>query len=459
MIERTGKVKPVYVFGHRNPDTDAICSAIAYADLLARTTTPNAVAACCGPPNARTVFALEKAGVETPRIIMDVTPRAADLCRPPLATARETDVFYEVYERLKEHGIRTIPTVSYDGTCTGLISLLDIMELVLGGGGQSEQTRKVDSSLENVRRILGGEFQHSVVPEVREELIVMVGAMSAHGFAQNLDTYPAERLLVVSGDRPTIQLPALEKGVRALVVTGGYQLSSGLLQLAEANDVTVITSPYDTATTTLLVKTAKVVEPAICRNFTTIPDNTTINDIKRIVDRQSQPLYPVLDDEDNMVGVLTKSDLVNSARTKLILVDHNELSQAVQGAEQADIIEVLDHHRLGGGLRSSQPIRFVNQPVGSTCTLVADRFRFAGIQPEPGIALCMASGIISDTLHLKSPTTTQTDIDTIQWLQQFCDIDFGDYAKQFFEVGSSLRSCAPKQVVIEDCKEFTECGS
>ena len=132
-----------------------------------------------------------------------------------------------------------------------------------------------------------------------------------------------------------------------------------------------------------------------------------------------------------MVGVLTKSDLVNASKTKLILVDHNELSQAVQGAEQAEIIEVLDHHRLGGSLRSSQPIRFVNQPVGSTCTLVAERFRFSGVEPDSGIALCMASGIISDTLNLKSPTTTDTDRNTIAWLQDYCEIDLTDYAKAF----------------------------
>ena len=459
MIERSEKLAPVYVFGHKNPDTDAICAAISYADLLRRTTTPQAIAACCGPPNARTAFALERAGIDAPRIIMDVTPRAADLCVQPLATARETDVFYEVYQRLKEHGIRTVPTVAYDGSCTGLVSLLDIMELVLGGDGESVQTRQVDSSLDNICRILGGTFQHSVVPEVREELVVMVGAMSAHGFTQNLNNFPAERLLVVSGDRPTIQLPALEIGVRAIIVTGGYKLSSGLMHIAEANDVTVINSPHDTATTTMLVKSARVVGPAICRNYTTIPDNATLSEVRRIVDRSTQPLYPVLDDDGSMVGVLTKSDLVNSTRTKLILVDHNELSQAVQGAEQATIIEVLDHHRLGGGLRSSQPIRFVNQPVGSTCTLVADRYRTAAVTPAPGMALCMASGIISDTLNLKSPTTTDVDRDTLEWLQGFCEADLKAYAKEFFEVGSSLRSCTSGRVVSEDCKEFTECGS
>jgi manganese-dependent inorganic pyrophosphatase len=186
-------------------------------------------------------------------MIMDVTPRAIDLCKQPLTTACETDVFYEVYQRLKKHGVRTIPVVSEDDNCIGLLSLLDIMELVLGGDGQATQARQVDSSLDNICRVLGGEFQHAVEPEVREDLVVTVGAMSAHGFIENFDRFPADRLLVVSGDRPTIQLPALERGVRGIIVTGGYKLSSGLLPLAEANRVTVISSPHDTATTTMLV--------------------------------------------------------------------------------------------------------------------------------------------------------------------------------------------------------------
>ena len=140
------------------------------------------------------------------------------------------------------------------------------------------------------------------------------------------------------------------------------------------------------------------------------------------------------------------------------MVDHNELSQAVNGAEEADILEVLDHHRLGGGLKSTQPIRFINEPVGSTCTLVARQFRSAGIKPRPGIALCMASGIISDTLHLKSPTTTDTDRDILEWLKPLCNVDLDEYTKEFFEIGSALRTCTPAEVVREDCKEFTEQG-
>jgi manganese-dependent inorganic pyrophosphatase len=142
----------------------------------------------------------------------------------------------------------------------------------------------------------------------------------------------------------------------------------------------------------------------------------------------------------------------------LILVDHNELGQAVTGAEEADILEVLDHHRLGGGLKSTQPIRFINEPVGSTCTLVARQFRAAGLTPEPGIALCMASGIISDTLYLRSPTTTDVDREVLNWLSTLVDVDLKQYANDFFAIGSALRTCCADEVVTEDCKEFVEHG-
>jgi manganese-dependent inorganic pyrophosphatase len=184
----------------------------------------------------------------------------------------------------------------------------------------------------------------------------------------------------------------------------------------------------------------------------------SVNVAREQISKIQQSMFPVVDDNGKLVGVLSKSDLVNPPKPQLILVDHNELSQAVQGAEEAEILEVLDHHRIGGSLRTSQPIKFINDPVGSTCTLVARQFRAAGISPSAGIALCMASGIISDTLFLRSPTTTDVDRNCLDWLAGFCDIDLKEYAQEFFAVGSSLRSSSPRDVIREDCKEFEEQG-
>ena len=448
---------PVYVFGHRNPDTDAICSAIAYAELLQQTTRPDAVAACCGTPNARTEFALREAGVPAPRIVMDVRPEVEDVCDRDFATAYDDEVFFEVYKRLNENNLRAIPILSRDDQLVGVLSLSDLLELVFhADDGDQLRSRQVKSSISKICTAVGGEYQHTVDIDQTDEFLLMVGAMSANGFTERLLKYPADKLIVVSGDRPTIQLPAIERGVRALVVTGGYDLSPGLLQLAKSNGVAVIKSPFDTASTILRVKSARSIESAINRKFMTVSNKQPIKEVYRSLDRARQFMFPVLDDADQLMGVLTKTNLNNPPKTQLILVDHNELDQAVPGANEAEILEVLDHHRLGGSLRSSQPIRFINEPVGSTCTLVARQFRAAGIDPSPGIALCMASGIISDTLFLKSPTTTDVDREILAWLGELCDGELKEFANQFFKIGSALRSCTPDEVVQEDCKEFNE---
>ncbi|WP_372719872.1 putative manganese-dependent inorganic diphosphatase [Novipirellula sp.] len=447
----------VFVFGHRNPDTDAICSAIAYADFLKKTTRPDAIAACCGAPNQRTEFALRKAKLPPPRIIMDVRPEIEDVCQRDVVFARQSEVFYEVYQRMKEHGLRAIPIVDDHDKVVGIVTLLELLELVLQGGVDPVHSREVCSNLTKVASVLGGTFQHVVDPDRTDEFVVTVGAMSAEGFTQRMNQFSADRLLVVSGDRPTIQLPALELGVRAMVIAGGYELSSGLLHLAKARGVSVIISPYDTATTTMRIKAARLIDSVIDRDFISLSAKMPVEAARQQIFRSSQTVFPVLDN-GKLFGVLSKSDLVNPPMPELVLVDHNELSQAVQGAEDAIITEVLDHHRLGGSLKSSNPIRFTLEPVGSTCTLVARLFRQANLQPSAGVALCMASGIISDTLFLRSPTTTDVDRDILQWLQQFCSLDLNEYATEFFEVGSALRSGEAGRVVREDCKEFEEAG-
>ncbi len=447
----------VFVFGHRNPDTDAICSAIAYADFLRQTTIPDAIAACCGPANLRTEFALKRAGIAPPRIIMDVRPELEDVCKLNVVSARETDVFYEVYQLMDKHSLRSIPIMNEKDRLVGLVSLLDLLELVFQGGVDPIKSRQISSNLTKIVSVLEGEFEFAIDPDRDDDLIVTVGAMSAEGFTKRMKQFPSERLLVVSGDRPTIQLPAIEMGARALVVTGGYRLSDGLLQLAKARGVTVINSPFDTATTTMRIKAARSIKSVIQRDYMALPARTPVAQAQQQIFRSKQTSFPILDG-DRLVGILSKTDLVNPPQPKIVLVDHNEMAQAVQGADEAEILEVLDHHRLGGSLQTSHPIRFVNEPVGSTCTLVAGKFRAAGIDPSPGIALCMASGVISDTLFLRSPTTTDVDRRALEWLQSFCEVNLESYAEEFFKVGSALRTRTPEEVVREDCKRFEDSG-
>lgn len=446
------------VFGHRNPDTDAICSAIAYADLLRQTGQPDALAACCGAPNKRTEYVLNTAGIAAPKIIMDVRPEVEDICRKETITVSFGDAFFEAYRRMQEWDLRAIPVVNTDHRVVGVLSVLDLMELLFRDEGDPIKSRTVTTNLKKITNALGGSFQHEVDSERSDELLVMVGAMSSDGFRARMQQFDKDRILVVCGDRPTIQLPAIEQGVRGLVITGGFDLSPGLAELAKARGVSVLLSPFDTVNTTTRIRSSQFIDPAVDRQVVTLPAKMRVSEARAIVERSKQPVFPVVGDDGLLAGISFKSDVINPPRPRLVLVDHNELTQAVAGIEEADVIEVLDHHRLGGGLKSSQPIRFVNEPVGSTCTLVARQYRDAGIEPTHAIALCMASGIISDTLFLKSPTTTEVDRTILEWLRQRCSIDLDDFAQTFFEIGSALRTSTPDGVVQEDCKEFIERG-
>jgi manganese-dependent inorganic pyrophosphatase len=349
--------------------------------------------------------------------------------------------------------------IDADRKVVGVLSVLHLMELFFTDAADATRSRMVETSLEKIRTVLGGTILHATEPERRDRLLVMVGAMSSEGFIERMKKYPREQLVVVCGDRPTIQLPAIEQGVRAVVVTGGFTLSSGLVELAKLRGVSVIQSPYDTVNTTLRLKSSQFIDPVVDTDVITIPGRATVAEARPLVERATQPVFPVVGDDGRLVGLAFKTDVISPPRPRLVLVDHNEIDQAVPGADEAEIVEVLDHHRLGGGLKSTQPIRFVMEPVGSTCTLVARQFRAAGIEPEPAIALAMASGIISDTLNLRSPTTTDVDRDVLVWLRGLCRVDLEAYAREFFEIGSALRSSAPADVIREDCKEFTEQGT
>ncbi|MDF3130021.1 putative manganese-dependent inorganic diphosphatase [Kiritimatiellaeota bacterium B1221] len=447
---------PVYVIGHRNPDTDAICSVISYADLLRRTRYPEAIPAACGTANLRTEFALETAGVPHPKLLMDVRPTTSQICRTNVMVTREEEPFMEVYRRMQQHRLKAIPVINNDQKVVGLLTLLQLMHMLIPDENDLGEQRILNSTLSQVRSVLGGTFQNEVNINKHEQLVMFIGAMSRDGFKDRIKNYPTDRLMVLVGDRPTIQAESINMGVRVIVITGGFTMKEELVEKAKEKGVVVISSPLDTAMTALLVRTAKPVSQAMDRDFITFDHHELLHTIRDRVQEAGQDLFPVLDDEERLYGVFAKSDMIDPQPAKLILLDHNEYSQAVKGAPEAQILEVIDHHRIGGGLHSREPIRFMNDTVGSTCTMVARLFRQHAIMPEPGIALCMASGIISDTLFLKSPTTTDVDKDILSWLRQYLPVNLDDYARDFFAEGSTLSISSSEEVLASDRKTYTE---
>lgn len=447
---------PIYVIGHKNPDPDAICAAIGYAWFLREHNKLPAEAACCGEINARTHYALKEAGLPPPRLMMDVRPTIGQIARREIISATPNESLFTVYRRMQQHHVRVIPVLDADGRLHGLVSFARLMELVLPEDRPGADSRVVETSLRCIADVLGGTFANAVDLDTTSPLTAMVAAMSANGFTRRMKQFPANRCLIVTGDRPTVQLPAIEYGVRALVITGGYTMPEELLEFARERGVCVLYSPHDTATTTLLLRSAKSIAPAVQTAFSRIPATARVEQVAREVQPHSQDLFPVMDDEDRLIGVFSKSDLVNPPRPRLILVDHNEYGQAVTGADQAEILEVIDHHRLGGGLASREPIRFINEPIGSTSSIVT-KFMYHRQEPPPrDIGICLAAGIISDTLHLKSPTTTDTDHLLLGWLAHHCKIDIPAFAEKLFAAGSVLELYAPPQAVRMDCKQYEE---
>jgi manganese-dependent inorganic pyrophosphatase len=454
--------KNTLVIGHKNPDTDAICSAIGYADFLRRVRgLEEAEAACCGVMNARTAWVLDQAGVAAPKRVLDVRAKAGDIARSEICLTHPAESFLTVYQWMADRGFRSIPVVGDDGVPVGIVTLQSLLQLVLPDPGKGDAVREVKTSVESISRALPADIK---VPgedmEIEEDLIMTIAGSSIEVFCERTSRFEPKQMVVIVGDRPRIHEVAIERGVRALVLTGGFSLESeALMTLAKTRGVCVLTSMRDTASTLQLIRCSRSVESAIDTNFRCFKSTDPVDSIRESVANVSQALFPVVDPDDSrIIGVLSKSDLVDPPSQKLVLVDHNEFSQAVDGADEADIIEVIDHHRLGGNLVTKEPVRFINEIVGSTCTIVAKSFRDAGVEPTKEIALCLCAGMIADTLILSSPTATKTDAEMLSWLAPIAGIDIEKFGNAFFEVGSVLRELSFKDALSSDRKEFDESG-
>jgi manganese-dependent inorganic pyrophosphatase len=457
---------PIYVIGHRNPDTDAICSAIGYAAFLRDVRGMDAEAACCGELSVRTNWVLQQAGVSAPKLLLDVRPTAATICRRQVLTAKPEEMFLSVYRKMVERNFRSIPVVNEQGHLLGLPAIQEMAQLFLPPGIELTHDRRhavnreIRTSLENITAAVGGEVAGAVtgLSEVKE-LVLVVAASSVETSRKRAGQFPTDQVVMVTGDRPEIHSLAIDMGVRCLIVTGGFRPWDTILEQAEKKGVTVICSPYDTASTSQLIRFSRPIGEALTADFLSFPSRAPLREVMHAVKDSQQPLFAVVDEEtQQLVGVFSKSDLIAAPRARLVLVDHNEFAQAVAGADEAEIIEVIDHHRLSGNLRTKEPIRFLNEPVGSTSTIVGIMYRMAGASPDKSTAICLCAGMISDTLHLTSPTTTNTDREILEWLSRIAELDCAQFVKDFFAAGSMLREQTPERALESDRKVFEENG-
>jgi manganese-dependent inorganic pyrophosphatase len=450
----------ILVIGHKNPDTDAICSAIGYAEFKRRTGMAEAVAARCGDTNDRIDFVLKTFGVPAPKFVADVAPKISDVMQRRILSVRPDSTAAEALRLMDEKNLRILPVMDAEQKCRGLLSLFKLSKFLFPAVSRhpgQQNSREVLSSLASLARTLDGKLVTGIDVEREDELILMIGAMGLESFAARLDKFPPEKCCVIVGDRLDIQHVAIREGVRVLIVTGGIEVDAKTAEAARKKNVSVITSPHDTATTASLCRAAVAVRHVLNEEFLCFRENAPLAAVREEATASGYLAFPVLDSEGQMIGILSKTDFLKTVSRKLILVDHNELSQAVQGADEVEIIEIIDHHRLGS-MATQQPILFRNEPVGSTCTIVADCFFRHDVELPRAIAGLLLAGVVSDTLNLTSPTTTTRDAEVLKKLEEISQVNARAFTEKLFASGSLLTLKPAPQAVATDCKEYAEHG-
>ena len=445
--------KTIYVIGHRNPDTDSIASAIAYATLKKKLGQENVVAAMAGSPNPQTRYILERLGIEPPMYLADVHPMVRHVLNRRPVIARASMTLREALELFHRHTIRVLPVVDGAGMPLGIVSLLKLSEkyLVAGRG----RKRVVNASLRALADCLDGTFLAGAPSDAVEELHLFIGAMSEESFSGRLAGYESSSLLIMTGDRRVIQEASIEKGVRILIITGGLAVEDEVLEAARDNGVAVLSTSYDTATAAGLVRLATPLESYVEKEFARIGIGEPLDHLRVKLLHSGESAIIAVEEDGTVAGVATKSSLLAPVPHALILVDHNELGQAVAGAEAVEILEIIDHHKLGNPF-TAQPITFLTAPVGSTCTVVASLFRERGMEPDRRTAALLVAGIMSDTVILRSSTATGRDREMVSWLEETSGLDHVRFGREIFTACSGFSAHGSlEEAVRSDFKHFT----
>ncbi|WP_422447370.1 putative manganese-dependent inorganic diphosphatase [Thermoanaerobacterium sp. DL9XJH110] len=436
----------IYVIGHRNPDTDSICSAICYSDFKHFTEKDhNYIPVRLGAVNRETQFVLNYFNVPAPRLIENVYTQVSDISFDKPVNVKKEASMYEAWDIVIQHNARTINIVDDDGKFLGLATLGDIAKVYLksssGLSGYAVPVKNIVKTLKGEALVLKDEvFSGNII----------VAAMNVRDV---LDRIKKGDLLIV-GNRKDVQLLAVQNGIKVLIVTGGHEVPGDVLEMARANGVTVIKVPYDTFDTVKLINQSIPIHYIMkTEDLVTFGLEDTIDDVTETMLKYRYRNFPILDGRKRPVGMLARRHILDYARKNVILVDHNEKSQSVEGIEQANILEIIDHHRIGC-VETGQPIVFINRPVGCTATIIFNLFEEKKMIPSKKIAGLMCAAILSDTLVFKSPTCTGEDIRAARKLAGIAGIEIEKFARAMFEAGTSLQGKTEEEIFFTDFKEF-----
>ena len=439
----------IYVIGHKNPDTDSICSAIAYADLRQKVTGQVHEAKRAGHVNDETAYVLDRFGVEAPKLLTDVRLQVRDLDIHEMQGLKPNASIRDTWERMRQEQAKTLPIVK-DDELVGVVSTGDIAKSYMDVY-DSEILSKARTQYRNIVKTLDGTMITG-----NEHGYFMRGKVAIGASSPNLmEEFIEKDDLVILGDREEAQACAVNIDASCMVICKDAEVSPKLIQKAKEQSIVIIQTPYDTFTTARLINQSIPVKFYMTSGpLTMFRMNDYVDDIRDIMAKKRFRDFPILDRHGRFKGFISRRRFLGASKKKVILVDHNERSQAVDGIEEAEIIEIIDHHRLGD-IETVSPITFRNQPVGCTATIINQMYEENEIEVPREIAGLLCGAIISDTLLFRSPTCTPLDERTAKKLAKISDIDLEQMAQEMFNAGSNLKGKSAEDICFQDFKQFT----
>mgnify|MGYP005882938175 FL=1 len=438
------------VIGHKNPDTDSICSAICYAALKSKITGKEYVAGRAGHVNEETQYVLNYFNVEDPQLVESVKTQVKDIEIRATKGVERNISLKKAWNLMQDAHVVTLPAVSEKGVLEGLITVGDITKSYMNVLDSSILS-KAHTQYKNILETLEGAMVVGDENDYFDQGKVLIAAANP----DMMEYYISEHDLVILGNRYESQLCAIEMEADCIIVCEGAAVSMTIRKLAQEHGCTVMTTPYDAYTAARLINQSMPIGHFMkTEDLITFEDSDCIDDVKEVMASKRHRDFPVLDKDGKYLGMISRRNLLGAKGKQIILVDHNEKNQAVDGLENADIQEIIDHHKLGT-VETISPVFFRNQPVGCTATIVYQMYHENNVEIDKATAGMLCSAIISDTLLFRSPTCTPIDKAAGLALAQIAGLDIEKYAIDMFSAGSNLKGKSDGDIFYQDFKRFT----
>jgi manganese-dependent inorganic pyrophosphatase len=452
----SGMEKVIYVIGHRNPDTDSVVSAAAYAALKQTQGQLNYRAARAGNMNPQTEYVFDRFKAPEPEYLPDLIPKARYYLKDSTPTVDEQTALWNALELMEKENLRVLPIVDSLGLYKSMLHYRGFARYIITRINPRQKSifpLSIDHLTETLRA------QPIVLCKSQEVLdsSIIIAATYNNSFAQSLNNLDPSRTLVIMGDRHDLQRYCIEQKVRALILSNGYTLQEDLASMAEQNGVSVMSSPYDTSSTAMLIIYSVPVGSLGDKSVPLMRLQDPIRKIREPLSRAPSRCLPIGDDNDQVAGLLFEGDLLNEPNIGVVMVDHNEPSQAIEGIENYHILEVIDHHRLGN-FSTRYPITFINKPVGATCTIITSLYREQRVPMKREIASILLCGILADTLSLKSATSTEIDKEAAEYLSVVTGLDIESLGRDLAAAANRVSSLPTENLISVDMKEYTGTG-